>query len=306
MALPFRHLISADQLTPEIANEIFDLADYMQRICNMKGRIDLLSDKIIGLLFFEASSRTILSFQSAAQRLQAGVIFAQGKESSSLKKRESIRDTVLVTAGYCDLLVMRHEAEGAAREAADVSSVPFINAGDGSNEHPTQCLIDGYTIRRELGGIEGKHVAIGLDPLQSRAIHSLVIFLSSYRDMTITFVCPDSLKPPSQLLSMLRERGVRVHEAGDLADVTSADVIYLNRIQEERFADPGEFERLRSKFTLRKSMLANSKALILDPLPRIDEIGADVDSLPTAAYFRQAHYGVPMRMALLTLMLGRQ
>ena len=117
MALPFRHLISADQLTPEIANEIFDLADYMQRICNMKGRIDLLSDKIIGLLFFEASSRTILSFQSAAQRLQAGVIFAQGKESSSLKKRETIRDTVMVTAGYCDLLVMRHEAEGAAKEA---------------------------------------------------------------------------------------------------------------------------------------------------------------------------------------------
>lgn len=306
MALPFRHLISADQLTPDCANEIFDLADYMQRICDKKGRIDLLSDKIIGLLFFEASSRTILSFQSAAQRLQAGVIFAQGKESSSLKKRESIRDTVLVTSGYCDLLVMRHEAEGAAKEAADVASVPFINAGDGSNEHPTQCLIDGYTIRRELGRIEGLHVAIGLDPLQSRAIHSLVIFLSSYRDMTITFVCPDSLQPSPQLLGMLRERGVRVQQANDLADVANADVIYLNRIQEERFADPGEFERLRSKLTLHKSMLANSKALILDPLPRIDEIGTDVDSLPTAAYFRQAHYGVPLRMALLTLMLGRQ
>lgn len=305
MSLPFRHLIEANQITPDVAEKIFDLADYMQRIIQMKGRIDLLSDKIIGLLFFEPSSRTMLSFQSAAQRLQAGLIFAQGKEMSSLKKRETIRDTVLVTSGYCDLIVMRHATEGAAKEAADVATVPFVNAGDGSNEHPTQCLIDGYTIRRELGRLDNIHVAIGLDPLQSRAIHSLAKFLSQYNNVTLTFISPKTLAPSSSMLDLLNSRGVKVNLTEDLTAARDADVLYMNRLQEERFEDASEFERLRHKFTLRASTLEGSSPLILDPLPRIDEIDTDVDALPNAAYFRQAHMGVPVRMALLALMLER-
>jgi aspartate carbamoyltransferase catalytic subunit len=305
MALPFRHLVNADQLTRDCAAEIFDVADYMQRVCDFKGRVDLLSDKILGFLFFEPSSRTMLSFQSAAQRLQAGVIFAQGKEMSSLKKSESVSDTVRVTSGYCDLLVMRHELEGAAAEAAEVSMVPFVNAGDGSNEHPTQCLIDGYTIRRELGRIDGIHIAIGFDPLQSRAIHSLARFLSKYDDITISFMSPEMLSPKPEFVETLRSRGVTVHVTHDMGHAASADVIYLNRLQEERFANAEDFERLRQKFTLRAATLAGRSPLVLDPLPRIDEIATEVDTLPTAAYFRQAHYGVPVRMALLTLLLGR-
>lgn len=305
MSLPFRHLIGADQITPAVAEQIFSLADYMQRIIKMKGRNDLLSDKIIGLLFFEPSSRTMLSFQSAAQRLQAGIVFAQGKESSSLTKRETIHDTVRVTSGYCDLIVMRHDEEGAARQAAEAATVPFINAGDGSNEHPTQCLIDGYTIRSELGRLHGIHAAVGLDPRQSRAIHSFVRFLANYENVTITFVCPPELAPHDSLVATLRERGVKVHISHNLRSVCTADVLYLNRLQEERFSDSSTFQRLRHEFTLDASMLSGKLPLILDPLPRIDEIARNVDALPNAAYFRQAHYGVPVRMALLALLLNR-
>lgn len=270
-----------------------------------QGRTDLLKDKVVAALFYEASSRTMLSFQSAIQRLGAGAIIAHGKENSSMKKGESIEDTIRMVMGYADCIVMRHPEDGSADRAAAVSSVPFINAGDGGNQHPTQALLDMYTVHKEIGRFEKIHVAFACDPMHSRTIRSLAQVLSQYAGNHFTFISPPSLRMKDDLRSTLLERGVTFDESHDLSAGLNADVLYMNRLQEERFEDRSEFERHRHDFTLRASMLQGKKVIILDPLPRIDEISTDVDALPNAGYFRQARNGVPVRMALLALLLGR-
>jgi len=303
--LPFRSLTSAEQLSPSLLTEIFRVTDSMAIISARAGRADLLADKTIALLFFEPSSRTMLSFQSAAQKLKAGVIFAQGAQTTSIHKGESIDDTIRVVSSYADLVVMRHSAPGSAAIGAAASSVPFINAGDGANEHPTQALIDAYTIFRELGRLANLHVAFGFDPRQSRSIHSLAILLSAYPGMRFTFVSPTALRPSEDFIAKLENRGAVCRVVEDLSDCDDAEVFYMNRLQEERFPDRALFERYRKLYTLTRDMVTETCRLILDPLPRIDEISTDVDSLPQAAYFRQAAFGVPVRMALLTMILGR-
>jgi aspartate carbamoyltransferase catalytic subunit len=302
MPLP-KHLTSALQLTPKVVEEVFPVAEKMEKIME-QGRSDLLKDKVIALLFYEASSRTMLSFQTAVQRLGGGMILAQGKEMSAIKKGESIEDTIRIASGYADLIVMRHDEAGAADKAAKVCDKPFINAGDGGNQHPTQALLDLYTIKKEKGTLENLHIAFACDPKHSRTIKSLSLVLSQYKGNRFTFISPESLKAGKELLKTLEENGASYEETDSLAKGVEADILYMNRLQEERFENHDEFERLRKEYTLEASMLQKNKTLIMDPLPRVDEIATEVDNLPNAAYFREAQNGVPVRMALLAMMLG--
>jgi len=281
--MPLERLISARQLTIPVLHEIFQTARKMRTICQEKGRTNLLADKMIGLVFLEPSSRTLLSFQSAAQRLGAGIVFIQGVGSTSFEKGESLSDAIKVVSGYCDLIVARLPKSGDAQIASDASCVPFINAGDGGNEHPTQSLVDTFTIIEELGTLSDLQYAFGFDPLQSRSIHSLCLVLSQFENIGFDFISPPELMAPRWL----------------------PDVIYLNRLQEERFPDRSLFERYRYEYRLTPEEIPDSCRLILDPLPRVDEIALSVDELPIAGYFRQAQNGVYLRMALLAMLLGR-
>lgn len=304
--LPFKSLISSKQLTPEVIAKLFNVIDRMAREIDSKGRIDLLEDKIVALLFFEPSSRTMLSFQTAAQRLKAGTVFAQNASSTSIEKGESIEDLIQIVAGYSDIIIMRHAQPGSAAIAATTSDVPFINAGDGGNEHPTQSLIDAYTIHKEKGRLDNLKVAFGYDSLQSRSIHSLSNLLAQYPSNRFTFMGPKELFPSPEMLDELRQKGVVCELQSELENLQDFDVVYVNRLQEERFPDRALFEENRKKFRLERKDVENSNAIILDPLPRIDEISTEVDSLSNAVYFKQASYGVPVRMALLAMLLGRE
>lgn len=303
--LPFKSLISSKQLDPAAITEIFRVTDEMQAVIEEKGRIDTLDDKVVALLFFEPSSRTMLSFQTAAQRLKAGTVFAQNASSTSFEKGESIEDMIRVVAGYSDIIVMRHAQPGSAKLAADISGVPFINAGDGGNEHPTQAIIDVYTIHRHRGRLDNLHVVFGYDSLQSRSIHSLSRLLAQYPGNRFTFIGPQALFPSQAMIDELEALGAKCEVADKAVHTEGVDVIYLNRLQEERFADERLFEENRRKYHLRRADVENTNALILDPLPRIDEIDVDVDDLPNAVYFKQTSYGVPVRMALLAGLLGK-
>jgi aspartate carbamoyltransferase catalytic subunit len=303
--LPFHSLIAAKQLTPDILHQIFDATDRMSEIIRDKGRSNLLEDKIVALLFFEPSSRTMLSFQSAAQRLKAGTVFAQNASSTSFEKGESIEDLIRVVAGYSDIIVMRHSLHGSAAIASQISSVPFINAGDGGNEHPTQAIIDAYTIHRHKGRLDNLNVVFGYDSLQSRSIHSLSRLLAQYPGNKFTFIGPQKLFPSPEMIDQLEAMGTKCSVKDQAVMTQGADVIYLNRLQEERFADRGLFEKNRLKYRLKRADLKHSDAIILDPLPRIDEISTDVDELSNALYFKQTSYGVPVRMALLAGLLDK-
>lgn len=303
--MPLERLISARQLTIPVLHEIFQTARKMRTICQEKGRTNLLADKMIGLVFLEPSSRTLLSFQSAAQRLGAGIVFIQGVGSTSFEKGESLSDAIKVVSGYCDLIVARLPKSGDAQIASDASSVPFINAGDGGNEHPTQSLVDTFTIIEELGTLSNLQYAFGFDPLQSRSIHSLCLVLSQFENIGFDFISPPELMAPSWLVEQCTERSVRVSQLTSLAELKNPDVIYLNRLQEERFPDRSLFERYRYEYRLTPAEIPASCRLILDPLPRVDEIALSVDELTIAGYFRQARNGVYLRMALLAMLLGR-
>lgn len=303
MPLGFRHLVSVSQLTAGDIEAVVRCAQEMEKALE-KGGDDRLQGKILAALFLEPSTRTRLSFESAMLRLGGRVISVSDGSQSSMKKGESIEDTIRMAERYADVICMRHPEPGSAARAAAVSAVPFLNAGDGGNEHPTQALLDLYTIRKEKGTLEGLHVAFSCDPLHSRTIRSLALLLSRYQGNRFTFISPDSLRASPDLLKTLRAAGADVTETADLRAGTDADILYMNRLQQERFEDPREFEKLRYDYVLTAQMLAGKDVLVMDPLPRIDEIAVEVDALHNAAYFRQAGNGVPVRMALLALMLG--
>ncbi|HLD08254.1 MAG TPA: aspartate carbamoyltransferase [Candidatus Peribacterales bacterium] len=305
MPLPFKHLTSSLQLTPHIVESVFKVARKMETILIRKGRVHLLKDKVVALLFYEASSRTMLSFQAAVQRLGGGMILAHGKHMSSLEKGESLEDTIRMVHSYADLIVMRHPEAGSAARATAVSDVPFINGGDGGNEHPTQSLLDLYTLQKALGRLSHLHLAFACDPLHSRTIRSLALILSQYEGNKFTFIGPESVKPGPAFLEVLAQRNIPCVVTTDLRVGTDADVLYMNRLQEERFEDRAEFEKFRTQYKLTAEMLKGKNTLVMDPLPRVDEIAVDVDPLPNAAYFRQARNGLPIRMALLAMMLGK-
>ncbi len=302
-----KDILSGAQFRREELEQIMGLADEFRARLERTPSLDLLNGYILATLFFEPSTRTRLSFETAMQRLGGRVIGFSSAESTSVAKGESLADTVRTVDQYADVIVIRHPRIGAAREAADAAEHPVINGGDGAGEHPTQALLDLYTVRRERGEIDGLTIALCGDLKYGRTVHSGVRVYRHYRCRLI-LVSPDALRMPEEIIAPLRAEGLAVEETTDLeAALAQADVLYMTRIQKERFSDPAEYERLKGSYVLTREMVerVNPRVTILHPLPRVDEIAPDVDGLPNAAYFRQARNGVYVRMALLALVLGR-
>lgn len=303
MPLPFKHLTSTKQLTRADTDLILAKSAEMETVL-AKGGDDRLKGKILAALFYEPSTRTRLSFESAMQRLGGSVITADGLQFSSMYKGETIEDTIVMASGYSDIIAMRHPEQGSADRAAGASLVPFINAGDGPGQHPTQALLDLYTIQKERGTVDGLHVVMVGDLLYGRTVHSLCYLLGLYSNVRFTFIAPHQLPMPEKVTSYLKEKGITYTETDDLRAGLDADILYMTRVQKERFEDINEYESLKLKYVLTADHLMGKTVTVLHPLPRVGEIAADVDALPTAAYFRQARNGVPVRMALLDLLLG--
>lgn len=302
MRLSCTNLISAEQLTYEDTQLVMRIAADMEKVC-LGGGDDRLRKKILASLFYEPSTRTRLSFESAMYRLGGEVITSDGFQFSSLYKGETIEDSIRMVCGYADIIAMRHPQLGSAAVAAAVSDVPFINAGDGPGQHPSQALLDLFTILCERGSVEGAHVAFVGDLLYGRTVHSLCALLSLYQGVRFTFVSPKELAIPEKFTASLRKNSIPFTESNDIGDALAADILYSTRIQKERFADEAEYDRLKHVYVLDAQKVSRSKAIIMHPLPRVGEITTDVDSLPNAAYFRQARNGLYVRMALLALML---
>ncbi len=298
-----QHLVAAKQLTPEVLSELMQKADeYRKLLETPEGRKqlrELYPDKIVATLFYEPSTRTRLSHESAAQRLGAGIISTENAlEFSSAIKGETIEDTVRVVAGYADAIVIRHKETGIVDRAAAASPVSVINAGDGTGEHPTQALLDVYTIWREMGTLEGLNVLMGGDLAHGRTVRSLAQVMSNYKGTSFTFVSTPQLQMGDDIKALLKERGVAYTETDDVNEaVKQADVVYWTRLQKERLEDP----TLEAGFVIDETVLKSmkEKSIIMHPLPRVSEITAGVDADPRAAYFRQSHNGVYVRMALL-------
>lgn len=303
MTLSFRHLTSTKQLSRKDTDAILAKAAQMEQVL-VNGGSQELKGKILASLFYEPSTRTRLSFETAMLRLGGEVITADGLQFSSLYKGETIEDTMMMASQYVDIIAMRHPEQGSADRAASVSLVPFINAGDGPGQHPTQALLDLYTIAKECGKVDGLNIAMVGDLRFGRTVHSLCFLLGLYDKLTFTFVAPKELVMPEKVTSFLKEKNIPYTETTDIKQALACDVLYMTRIQQERFTDHSEYERLKDSYVLNAALVKKSSAIIMHPLPRVGEIALDVDVLPNAAYFRQAKNGVPVRMALLSMMLG--
>ncbi len=298
-----RSLVSINDFTRDELVQILDLAETFE--ANPRQRI--LSNNVVASLFFEPSTRTRLSFESAINQLGGRVIGFSEAGSSSVSKGESLRDTIQTVSLYSDLIVMRHPLEGAARFASEISPVPIINAGDGSNQHPTQCLLDLYSIRKTQGKLDNIDIAFVGDLKYGRTVHSLVIALSMFKNVNFHLVSPMELKLPSSVKKFIKDAGYNYFQYEDMNEVMSkVDVLYMTRIQRERFSDPMEYERVKNSYILDNSMLKVSRdnLKILHPLPRVNEISENVDSNSKAYYFQQAQNGVFVRQALLASILG--
>lgn len=264
-----------------------------------------LTDRIVATAFFEPSTRTRLSFSTAALKLGAKVIDLS-PESSSVMKGESLTDTVRMLESYSDLIVMRHPSEGAALLASEVASIPIVNGGDGSQHHPSQAMLDLFTINRLKGRIDGLRYAILGDARYARTATSLLYALSKYKPAAVYLVSPEGLRLRSEVEETIHGFGLKTQQLDHIEDVIDkVDVIYMTRVQKERFPDANEYERVKGSYRITKSALASARdAIVLHPLPRTNELAYDVDSLPNAAYMEQARLGVPVRMALLHKVLG--
>ncbi len=297
-----RSLISINDFTKEEQLRILDLAAEFEQNPTQK----ILEDYVVATLFFEPSTRTRLSFESAASRLGAKVIGFSSAASTSVSKGETLKDTILTVSSYSDIIVMRHPREGSARWASEVSPVPVINAGDGANQHPTQTLLDMYSIKKTQGTLDNLNIAFIGDLKYGRTVHSLTMALTQF-NTTFHLVSPIELKLPSYVKRHIKEKKLAYHQYTDLTEVIPhADIIYMTRIQRERFSDPIEYEKVKNAYNLDNSMLTNAREnmRILHPLPRVNEIAEDVDTNPKAYYFQQALNGVYVRQALLATILG--
>lgn len=296
-----RSLISITDYTKEEYIKILDLAEKFE-----KQPVQKIADgKVVATLFFEPSTRTRLSFESAANKLGARIIGFSEATNSAIAKGESLSDTIRTVANYSDLIVMRHPIEGSARYASEVSKVPVINAGDGANQHPTQCLLDLFTIRQTQGKLDNLHIALVGDLKYGRTVHSLVEAMCKF-NATFHLVSPDELKLPRAVKQHIKDHNLEYFQYNDMMEVMDkVDILYMTRIQRERFQDQLEYERVKNIFVLSNNMLENSKPnlRILHPLPRVNEISTDVDSNPKAYYFEQALNGVYVRQALIATIL---
>ncbi|HSX48549.1 MAG TPA: aspartate carbamoyltransferase [Candidatus Nanoarchaeia archaeon] len=300
-----KHVISSAQFFDKpILAKLFESADRMRVSDHQKQ----LSGKVLASLFYEPSTRTRFSFEAAMQRLGGSVISTEAAAIfSSVTKGESLEDTIKVTAGYADVIVLRHPEVGSAERAAAVSTVPVVNAGDGLGQHPTQALLDIYTIQHELGRVDGLTVALVGDLLNGRTIHSLLFLLGLYKVAKVYLVAPAKLQLPVEYRDYLHKVGVEFEDRDSLDFLDkSVDVVYMTRVQKERFESASEYEKLKDYFVLDKKVMArlNDKAIIMHPLPRVNEIATEVDDDPRAAYFRQAENGLYVRMALLEHLLA--
>lgn len=297
-----RSLVSIDDLTTDEILKILDDAVEFEKNPVQK----LLEGKVIATLFFEPSTRTRLSFESAINRLGGKIVGFSDAGVSSVSKGETLHDTIKMVSNYSDLIVMRHPIEGSARYASEISSVPVINAGDGANQHPTQTLLDLYSIRKTQGTLDNLNIFMVGDLKYGRTVHSLMMAMSRW-NTTFNFISPEELKMPEEFKLYLENLRLKYYEHLDFTDIISrADIIYMTRVQKERFSDPIEYEKVKNVYVLKNAMLANTKPnmRILHPLPRVNEIHTDVDTNPKAYYFEQALNGVYTRQAILCSLLG--
>ena len=307
MSLKGTDVLTAAQFSREQIEQLFASADDFASRLEKGDRIRLLDGKLLATVFYEPSTRTRLSFEAAMQRLGGGVIsVAEAKSASSVVKGETLPDTIRTIANYADAIVLRHSELGAAQVAAEASVVPILNAGDGAGEHPTQALLDLYTIRAEKKMIDGLRIALVGDLKNGRTVHSLARALSNFK-VEFSLVAPAALAMPSEVTDYLRAKDFVVEETNDMArSLQKADVVYMTRVQRERFADVKQYEKLKNFFILNRSVVESAKPglVVMHPLPRVDEIATEVDAMPNAAYFRQMKNGVYVRMALLAAILG--
>jgi aspartate carbamoyltransferase catalytic subunit len=265
----------------------------------------LFADKVVASIFFEPSTRTRLSFETAANRLGARVVGFSDAKNTSVSKGETLKDTITMVAHYVDLIVMRHPLEGSARYASEIAPVPVINAGDGANQHPSQTLLDLYSIQKTQGHLDNIRITMVGDLKYGRTVHSLLQALSLF-NAHFKFIAPTELQMPAEYKNYLRSKGLAFEESDDLLHhIDDADILYMTRVQRERFQDPIEYEKVKDIYSLRKAMLTTAKPnmKILHPLPRVNEINADVDDTPYAYYFEQARNGVFTRMAIMAYLL---
>ncbi len=295
-----KSLISITDYSIEEIFEILDAAEEFEKTPVQ----NTLNGKVISTLFFEPSTRTRLSFESAVNKLNGRIIGFTDASSSSVKKGETLKDTILTVANYSDLIVMRHPLEGSARYASEVSPVPVINAGDGANQHPTQTLLDLYSIRKTQGTLENLNIFMVGDLKYGRTVHSLLQAMSNFNPV-FHFISHKKLRIPDEYKLFLDERNIKYYEHEEFTNLDQADIIYMTRVQKERFADPIEYEKTKDVYILRNKMLDGTKEnlRILHPLPRVNEIQTDVDKNPKAYYFQQAKNGVYVRQAIITKIL---
>jgi aspartate carbamoyltransferase catalytic subunit len=297
-----KSLVSITDYTKTEYLKILELAAEFEKNPNQ----EILKGKLVATLFFEPSTRTRLSFETAINRLGGRVIGFADVNSSSVTKGETLKDTIKMVTNYADLIVMRHPIEGAARYASEIATVPVINAGDGANQHPTQTLLDLYSIQKTQKTLDNLNIFMIGDLKYGRTVHSLVMAMSNFNP-TFYFISPDELKMPREYLLFLDQNKIKYFEYKEFMPIISqADIVYMTRVQKERFSDPIEYEKTKNAYVLRNSMLEHTRPnmKILHPLPRVNEISLDVDENPKAYYFTQALNGVFVRQAIIASILG--
>jgi aspartate carbamoyltransferase catalytic subunit len=302
-----KDILSIEQFSKDDIEQVFEQAEYIRKKIEANEYINVLQGKIMACLFYESSTRTSSSFIAAIQRLGGGFIPINDVHYSSVSKGENLSDTVRTLENYADVIVLRHHQKGQANVAADASKKPVINAGDGIGEHPTQALLDLYTIYKQFGHLKDLDVSLIGDLKNGRTVHSLANLLSLY-GAKIQYVSPVSLRMPKEIITKLDSLGIQQYQVTDIESVIgTSDVLYVTRVQKERFSNKAEYEKVKNHFVLTAETMkkARKSAIVMHPLPRVNEIHPDVDSDPRAIYFNQVKNGMYVRMALLSLVLGK-
>lgn len=299
MSFKLSDIISIRDFTKSDVEYILKKAEKMEPIAKSEQVCHKKDGKLLGVMFYEPSTRTRLSFETSMKRLGGDVIGFSQKQGTSVQKGEVLYDTAQIVSQYSDAIVIRHDMEGAARFISDIVDVPVINAGDGAGQHPSQTLLDLYTIKRNRGDLNNLKIALVGDLKYGRTVHSLVYALAMF-NVEMIFIAPEELQMPSEIIEDLMKMKCKFTTKSTLLDnLNDIDVLYMTRIQKERFPDPKEYQKVKGQYTLNKSNLEGTDIILMHPLPRVDEINFDVDSLDNAMYFKQAFYGVPVRMAIL-------
>jgi aspartate carbamoyltransferase catalytic subunit len=291
-----KSLVSISDYSKEKILQILELATKFEENSNHC----VLDGKVVATLFFEPSTRTRLSFETAVNRLGGRIIGFSDASTTSSSKGETLKDTIVMVSNYADLIIMRHPLEGAARYASEISNIPIINAGDGANQHPTQTMLDLYSIKKTQGTLDNLHICMVGDLKYGRTVHSLLMAMSHFNP-TFTFIAPDELRMPDEYKQFCYENGIKYRELSELSDISDADILYMTRVQRERFLDLVEYEKVKNVYTLKNKMLEGTKPnlRVLHPLPRVNEIDTDVDDNEKAYYFQQARNGVYARQAII-------